>query len=253
MKDILVLIATHKAYEFPTDSCYFPIQVGKALSDEKLTIQGDDTGEHISSKNKTFCELTALFWAWKNDILQQYQYVGLNHYRRYFKGVGITLKGKSILSKKEMISQLEKQDAIVGKKRNYYIETIYSHYKHAHHIRDLDVALEIIKEHYPDYISSCHKILNGRTLHLYNMFIMRSDLVEQYCIWLFDILFELEKRIDVSNYSDYQKRVFGFIAERLFNIWLDKNNINVIALPITHIEPENIMKKAVKFLLRKLS
>ncbi|WP_386693498.1 DUF4422 domain-containing protein [Lonepinella sp. MS14435] len=253
MKELLVLVATHKDYALPDDNVYFPIQVGKILSEQKLSFQGDETGDNISQKNKTFCELTALFWAWKNGLFQQYEYVGLNHYRRYFKGQGVHLKGKSIMSRQEILSQLEKHDGILGKKRNYYIESIYSHYKHAHHIQDLDVALEIIKERYPDYMESCRKVINGCTLHLYNMFIMRSDLVEQYCIWLFDILFDLEKRIDINDYSAYQQRVFGFIAERLFNIWLDKNEINTVSLPIAHIEPENMLKKAFKFLLRKIN
>lgn len=33
-------------------------------------------------------------------------------------------------------------------------------------------------------------------------------------------MFEVEKRINIENYDDYQKRVMGFLSERLFRVWL---------------------------------
>ena len=40
----------------------------------------DDEGDNISQKNKTYCELTAQYWAWKNEDADYY---GFFHYRRY--------------------------------------------------------------------------------------------------------------------------------------------------------------------------
>ena len=68
------------------------------------------------------------------------------------------------------------------------------------------------------------------------MLIAKRTFVERYCEWLFDILFEVEKRIDISNYSVYQKRVFGFLAERMFNICLYKNKIKVYSASVDFIE-----------------
>lgn len=251
MAKINILVATHKAYEFPHSAIYAPIQVGKALSQTDLGILSDDSGEQISEKNGSFCELTALYWAWKNGIFEQNDYVGLVHYRRYFSGTELQLKGKGILGEQEIKNGLSNADCIVGKKRNYYIESVYSHYKNAHHIEDLDKAIQLVLAKNSDYSTACEQVLNGKTLHLFNMFVMKSDLSQAYCEWLFPILFELEKQIDISNYSPYQKRVFGFIAERLFNIWLVHNHIRVKEVKVVNLEPENLLLKAVGVLKRK--
>ncbi|KGQ71366.1 exopolysaccharide biosynthesis protein [Chelonobacter oris] len=246
-----IIIATHKSYEIPGDEMYFPIQVGALTSSVKLNMLRDDLGDNISSKNSYFCELTGLYWAWKNGFFKDVSYFGLVHYRRYFFGKDIKLKNRRIASQAELSSILESYDCIVPKKRNYFIETVYSHYKHAHYERDLDKTRYIIIQFYPDYLDSFDSVMNGKTIHLYNMFVMRVDLLDSYCSWLFDILFKLEKEIDLSNYDQYQKRVFGFLAERLFNVWLLKNNINSKELKVVNIEGNNIVPKILNFLKRK--
>ena len=246
-----IIIATHKQYEFPDISYYIPIQVGKVLSTGKLNIQGDDTGDNISIKNKSFCELTALYWAWKNQFIDNTNYVGLIHYRRYFLGSKIKLKEKGIISDDELLLLLVDNDCVVPKKRKYYIETIYNHYKNAHFAKDLDAVREVLFEKYPDYLTSFDDFMRHRSLYLFNMFVMKKELVDSYCQWLFDVLFTLEKRIDITGYDKYQIRVFGFIAERLFNVWLIKNKIKVCEIKIQNIEKENILMKAIGLLKRK--
>lgn len=78
--NLKILVAVHKHYWMPKDSIYLPIQVGRE-GKEDLGFQGDNTGDNISAKNETFCELTGLYWAWKNLAAD---YIGLVHYRRYF-------------------------------------------------------------------------------------------------------------------------------------------------------------------------
>ena len=125
MKDIKIIIATHKKYEMPTDDMYLPLHVGKEGKDD-LGYTGDNTGKNISKKNPYYCELTGVYWAWKN---LKADYIGLAHYRRHF-----SLKKKSkdkfenILTSNEASKLLEKTDIILPKKRKYYIETLYNHY-----------------------------------------------------------------------------------------------------------------------------
>ena len=80
--NIKIIVCCHKKDIFKESDIYKPIHVGKAISNIELGIQGDDTDENISSKNASYCELTGMYWAWKN--LKNTDYIGLCHYRRYF-------------------------------------------------------------------------------------------------------------------------------------------------------------------------
>ncbi|MCK3658648.1 exopolysaccharide biosynthesis protein [Pasteurellaceae bacterium Pebbles2] len=249
--NVKVIVATHKPYEFPNVPYYVPVHVGRAIKQNDFGVLGDDTGEHISLKNSSFCELTALYWAWKNDFFNDVEYAGLVHYRRYFSGQELTLKDKKIASQAELLSRLEQCDCIVSKKRNYYIESVYEHYKNAHFAKDLDMTKDIVASKYPEYIPVFEQVMAGKTLHLFNMFVMKKEMFYAYCDWLFDILFELESRTDISNYDAYQGRVFGFISERLFNVWLVQNKVHLVELKVTNIEGENLVLKAFNLLKRK--
>ena len=102
--------------------------------------------------------------------------------------------------------------------------------------RDLDEIEKIIKMQYPSYIEAFEKVMNSRKLHIYNMFVMNKALFDEYCTWLFDILFTLEKRIDITNYDKYNARVFGFLSERLFNIWLEKKQLKIKTVNVVFLE-----------------
>ncbi|EJP30625.1 putative capsular biosynthesis protein [Haemophilus sputorum HK 2154] len=253
MQKLTVLVITHKDYEFPHSACYRPLFVGGVASGLKNEdFYQDNSGINIAEKNSSFCELTGLYWAWKNGVFENNQYVGLVHYRRYFSGKALYLKKKQIASESELLSILDKCDVILPRKRNYFIESIYSHYQHAHHIKDLDITRTVITELQPEYLKSFDTVMQGRKLHLYNMFVMSSEKASEYCLWLFSILFELEKRLDITQYDNYQKRVFGFIAERLFNVWVLHNQLNVKFLPVVNLEGENLLKKAFGMIKRRI-
>ena len=86
-RNVKILVCCHKRDVMATEEPYMPIHVGKALHpDVDLGIQGDDTGDNISLKNSSYCELTGMYWAWKN--LKGVDVIGLCHYRRYFDFYG---------------------------------------------------------------------------------------------------------------------------------------------------------------------
>lgn len=244
-----ILVATHKQYHFPDNLLYEPIHVGKTLSDD-FGYLGDESGENISYKNKNFCELTALYWAWKNDYFKTYKYAGLVHYRRYFSGEHPFVKF-NILSETQIDDFMKSYDILLPKKRKYYIETIENHYSNAHNIKDLDLIRDLLIQRHSDYVDSFDALMQQRELYLFNMFVMKKELFDTYMEWLFDILFELEKRVDISEYDSYQSRLFGFISERLFNVWIIKNKLNIKELNIINIEGENLPLKAYGLLKRK--
>lgn len=252
--DVKILVATHKKYKMPEENIYIPLHVGRE-GKQDLGYIGDNTGENISIKNPNYCELTGLYWAYKN---LKCEYIGLCHYRRYFtmknifkRAIQTNNKLDLILNKSQIEELLSKYNVILPKKRNYFIETIESHYKNAHHIEDLKKVEKIIETDYPEYMESFKSVMNGRTLHLYNMFIIKKDDFDKYCEWLFHILFKLEENVDVSSYDNYQKRIYGFLSERLFNVWIAKQEFNIKELPILNMEKVEWVKKIKNFLKRK--
>ena len=248
---ISVLVAFHYPYALPSAECYLPLQVG-AAGKPSFGPQWfrDDTGENISGKNATFCELTGLYWAWKNLDADVY---GLCHYRRYFgyRRVGRDKKD-CLLTGSQIEALLQNCDLILPRKRRYWIETRESQYAHAHHIEDLQCVERILTERYPEYLEAWRWMLGTRSGHICNMFVMRKADLDAYCTWLFDILFEAEKRLDISGYSDKDKRVFGYLGERLLDVWVRQNKKRYAEVPVINLESQHWIKKAGTFLRRKI-
>lgn len=251
-----IIIATHKQYHFPSDKIYIPLHVGK-VDKKDLGLKGDDTGDNISFKNASYCELTGLYWAWKNLTED---YIGLVHYRRHFSHSNKNVKNKfdNILTSQELSRLISCYDVFVPKKRRYYIETIYSHYKNTHYKEHLDCIRNILSLHNPDYISSYDKTVNKTSGYMFNMFIMRKELVDEYCRWLFPILLELETLIDSTSLTPYHRRFYGRVSEILFNVWLEKKKLTSPGLKIKelnhiHMDKINWFKKGMSFLRAKLS
>lgn len=239
MKNVKVYIATHKKANLPELKEYVPIQVG-AEGKEKLGYITDNTGENISNKNSNFCELTATYWIMKND---NSDIVGLTHYRRYFFNNIFSNSFKNIIHKEKIIKILNNYDIIVPKKYKLGV-TVEKQYSQIHNIEDLMKCGEIIKNKNPEYSEAFDKVLKKRKIYTYNMFISRKKVFDDYYKWLFDILFEAEKIIDISNYDNYNKRVYGFLSERLFNVWIEKNkdNLKIKEMPVYNSE-EKIIKQ----------
>ena len=239
--------AQYAEAEFPKEEIYTPIQVGKK---ESFTKVRDNTGDNIAEKNPNFCELTAAYWIWKND---KSDITGLTHYRRYFFKKKNNNSKENILNKKDIEEILEKYDIILPEKERIVKYTVKNAYGKFHHIEDFEKCREIIQEKYPEYIEAFDKIANGRKLYLYNMFISHKKIFDEYYKWLFDILFELEKRVDISNYSDYDKRIFGFLSERLLSVWLEKNNhLKIKEMPVYNTEQKVLPQIAIRTIQKVL-
>ena len=248
-KKIKVVIATHKKYDMPNDKMYLPLQVG-AEGKNDLGYEKDNTKDNISLKNPYFCELTGLYWAWKN--LKE-DYIGLAHYRRHFASKKINKKDlfNSVLTKEEASKLLNNTDIIVPKKRNYYIENLYSHYEHTMYIEPLDITGQILQERYPEYMLEFDKLKTRRSAHMFNMFIMKKDKLDEYCTWLFDILFELEKRVDNSKYDSFHARFYGRVSELLLDVWLNTKGYSYKEVKVISMEKVNWWKKGTSFLKAK--
>lgn len=246
--DIQVFVAAHKAYKMPKSSIYQPIFVGSDVNGETPAgFQPDNDGVNISNKNPNYNELTAIFWAWKNSNADV---KGLVHYRRYLAEKP-QKKMDGILNRTEIEKLLKEKNVILPKKRHYYVESNYSHYIHAHQQEPLDVMRVVVQELYPDYLASYDLMLKQTSAHMFNMFIMPREYFDKYAEWLFSILFEVEKRIDISNYDATEARVFGYLSELLLDVWLAQNKVTYFEVPVMYLEGQQLVAKGVNLLKRK--
>lgn len=221
-----IYVVTHKTVSgIPADRTLIGVGSGEI---DNVGLR-DSGGESISEKNANFCELTALYWIWKND---RSDLIGLEHYRRFF------CKKTSFVAKPLSVSAVEKKlkraDILLPRKL-IMRETVYEQYNNGHIISDLDQCRNIIGEKYPDYLPSFDKTMKRKRAYMYNMFVMRRELLCEYAEWLFSILFEAEKRIDLTGRDPYQMRVFGFLSERLFQVWITHHNLKVKCAPVYNI------------------
>lgn len=265
---VCVVVAAHKPYPMPEDPMYLPLHVGAEGKTDgtgaplDLGYARDDTGsDHISGLNAGFCELTGLYWAWKN---RPEDYIGLVHYRRHFASPdasGHTVQ--DVLKERELLPLTHRYSIFVPVKRKYRIETLYSHYAHTHYAEQLDEVRSILAGLFPEYLPSCDKVFGRTWGYMFNMAIMRRDLMDAYCSWLFAILFELKNALESGGkqkeqLSAYQGRLYGRVSEILFNVWLDHQILtgsvkaeDVLELPYFNTERTNWLRKGTAFLMAR--
>ena len=265
--NIKILVCYHKVSPIIANECLQPILLGAENAKPQIKnelerlcqkvgvpLLYDNNGEHISELNPYFCELTAMYWAWKN---LDSDYYGLFHYRRVFDFRDSThfdmprtqkyyydsirgfssdfyqqygLKGYDIVLPTLVIDHDNKQ-------RAQHL-SLYELYDEVHYIKDMDLALEYIKSKYPLMYDIALDTLNKKPMFWYiaNMYIMKKYLYFEYCKWIFDILFAIEPLSAYKNYDTYQARIFGFLAERLFNVWIacikTQQNLKIKEVPL---------------------
>ena len=253
MSNIKILIAAHKETPLPHDDIFLPIQAGRKVAKEKLDMQGDDEGDNISERNPNYCELTALYWAWK--YLKGVDYIGLCHYRRYFKVENTTLfsKDKHIISfqnlsevssnKLEYVELLKQYDIILSKPI-IYPNSLHVDYCNHHSSEDYDAMRGVFVEKYPEYVKSFDEVfLNNNKLSPCNMFVTSYPVFNQYSKWIFSVLADIENQLKISE-DTYQARVFGFMAERLLLVYVHHHKLKIKYLPVYFIA-ENPKKKVI--------
>lgn len=231
--NLTIYVGTFSPGEKPSDAGYVQMQLGRAAASLKFGEIGDDTGHSISERNQFYCELTGLYWIWKNDLRSEY--VGMVHYRRFLaaKELAVEFSGLSIASSADFTEFEAGADIIVPEFQKFYVHntaiplSVRQQYEGMHVAGDLYLAREVISKSCPEYLSAYDFVLDGNSISPFNMFVGKKLVIDRYCEWLFGILFELENQIPSIFYDRYQSRAIGFLAERLFNVWLTSNRSNV--------------------------
>ena len=242
MSNIKIFICAHKEVQLPQHPYFLPIQAGAALHEPIIGYQPDNEGDNISDKNPHFCELTCHYWAWKN--LKNVDIIGLNHYRRYFD---FTRKwpqfsaDKHFIQTEEFLKQeyqfpnleklLSKYDIILPVARHWRVSNTQQ-YGEYHIAKDWEMLRQIIKERSPQYIPAFEKTMDNSNKSVgYNMFITHWNYFDAYSEWLFDILFEVERRVPPID-DPIQSRIYGYMSERLINVFCEHHNLKINYVPL---------------------
>lgn len=267
-KTFRILVVHHKKDRVYKDDVYMPVHAGKSLSDIDLGMAGDDTGDNISDRNPSFCELTALYWAWKN--LKGTDFIGLCHYRRYFDFHHTV--PDIYYAKNESVSKMDSFDFTLPEEARERLingetvvsvpktmnRTVFRDYCKRHSESDLYLLRQTIEESSSQYLDAFDKVMLGNEYSPYNMFVMSWNDFDRYCSWLFGILFRLEGKLDISSRSKYQQRVYGFMAERLLNVFLTAENKRLDRYPVimfnegTDYKRYSVLKQYFSLMIKRL-
>lgn len=251
MTKIKILVTYKDKHSIIKSDIIEPIQTGRAIADEIFTgMIGDNTGDNISDRNLRYNELTAQYWAWKNfHKLDNPDYVGFMHYRRHFlfndtlplpkctwhKYGHIHIFHKicpqylKYISDEDIEKYFPKYDCMVIKPYDTAIFNPQYTCIRDNFIRTkeqegyfYDILLDTVKKLHPDYTKEINEFANGTEQYLCNMFVMRKDLFEDYCDFLFSTLDAVDKKIDSTEFSTAKSRFLGFFGEYLLSIYLFK-------------------------------
>lgn len=266
---VKVLVGYHEQGVLLKDAVLTPINAGRALLGEgnanaewlKANTIGDDTGDNISVKNKTYNEMTAIYWAWKNqNKLENPDAIGFWHYRRHlslneslrpqggawvveFPGYvgGVDKYFQRIGYTPEALTALAAQyPCIVGSYEDRV--SVYDQYKaserdQAHHIEDLEFVRDYVSQKFPEYKRAVSTYLAGRTQFFGNVFVLRKSLFDRYCSFIFNVLQAYEEQLATELRSAWECRFF--VSERLTGIFVTKlieEGIAVKKLAVTFVE-----------------
>lgn len=267
--NINIFISCHKKFNTLNNEIFKPIQVGTSLNKPVDGIMHDnDSEDNISNKNKKYCEMTAVYYVWKNLDKFDCDYIGFFHYRRYLsfsdKAFKKTAEGyivektlsnevveKHYLNEKAVCEMVNEYDLILPEKRLALdIKRIYSAAT-TQSKTDIDFCFNYVHEKYPYMRKALKKYSHAFMGYFCNMFIMKKDMFNSYCEWLFDILQAHEKAFDVEHYDVQSYRVSGYLAERLTGVyftWLMENkHLKVKHLPTLMFDDVNIKKPVTEY------
>ncbi|MEE1296281.1 MAG: DUF4422 domain-containing protein [Bifidobacterium sp.] len=245
MKDTTVYIVSHKDFKAPELPGYEPILAGAERNHADIAVK-DNTGDNISAKNPEYCELTAQYWVWRNTQ-DSSDNVGFVHYRRYFY---TDARKKQIVPAEQFSRDLETYDVVLPEPW-VLTKTIGEQFAQFHDAHDLEITRQVLQGRHPQYVAAFDSLMESHSLTAYNMFVMDRERFDAYMSWLFDVLGEVERRTDVKDYDSYNQRLYGFLSERLLNVWVNANALRAKRYPV-YMPDDNWIKEWGKAKIKSL-
>lgn len=185
------------------------LQAGAAGTNLRIAEYKDNTGENISGKNGNYCELTALYWIWKNVLSTEAsdEYYGMFQYRRLLN-----------IDDKDICRIFENEVDVVLPFPTVHEPDIREHYTRYIRENDWHAMLQALKELQPDYEKVFWKLMEQPYLYNYNILIAKKEILKDYCAWLFPILARTE---ELSSPKGWERndRYIGYIGENLLTLY----------------------------------
>jgi hypothetical protein len=183
------------------------IHAGASLCDIKIADVTDCCGLNISSKNKDYCELTATYSMWKNV---RSDYKGICHYRRKLQ---LSLEDYRKLGGVDVVLPLPfviYPDASV-----HFLRFITK--------SDYKILLDALKDISIIYYKAGLKLWHEPYIYNYNMLIAKEKIFDDYCEFIFDVLFKVES---IFNEHGIRKtnRYLGYMGEMLTSLYFMNNS-----------------------------
>lgn len=199
---------------------YYPINGGCSLKNNNPPswLHFDDSGDSISQHNHVLNEMTSIYWFWKNYDWKNLDYVGFNHYRRFFNPKNFV--------------DYRKYDLIVAQPYQFKHVNLEQQYRYCHTSNDFDALLNVLQKYsifFKDFKKYCQQ---KKMIAPCNMFIMKSHLFDTYCTFMFPLLMQLLNCIDLNGRSSYQHRALAFLSERLTSWWMSTKQQQLITKQI---------------------
>jgi len=185
------------------------IQVGAGLTEQRLKdcSYTDNVGENISNKNRQYCELTAMYWIWKNS---SEEIVGLSHYRRHF-----------VLPQDWQVRMEQNDIDVILPVPTYVQPSISANYCERHDAEDLESVFSFLEKRDVEDYRIAKEVCDGNLYYPCNMFIMKKEILDELCEWLFPVLDYVVANVG-SKEDVYLNRYPGFLSERLLTVFFTK-------------------------------
>jgi hypothetical protein len=240
-KKIQIFVAAHNQCNYKLARGYDYIRVGKNEFNSKFS---DATGDQISDLNPYYCELTAIYWIWKN-FHDANAFVGLCHYRRQLSDENhFDVLMKKPISLEKISKYLNEFDILLPQKtyHEFALYDMYDKHDKSHKINDLIVMLNSLQQkHHIPYAESLKFMMNTNSAYYCNMIICKKSIFDDYCTWAFPVLDQVFKEINFDNRNKSEMRVIGYLSERLFNIWLTFHpELKIKELPIIRLDKSHL-------------
>lgn len=247
MVSVKILVTYKNKHKVLKSDIITPIQTGRAIADEIFEdMIGDDTGDNISKDNPKYNELSAQYWAWKNyDKLGNPDYIGFMHYRRHFLFNNEKVRPlerwlpnsswylfesvddeyKEYLNDEDIKNTVKGYDCIIPHiydYTNYFHKNLVEDFKNLldQKIEHFHLMIDTVKKLFPDYAETAEDIRNGHEKYIANMFIMKKEMFNEYCNFLFSIESEIDKKVNSKYFSENESRFLGFLGEILLTIFI---------------------------------